>query len=282
MLEILAETIIDNVKIFPFLFVTYLFLEYLERKTSDKTTAAIQKASKAGPLVGAILGVLPQCGFSVVAANLFAARVITLGTLLAIFLSTSDELLPILVSYETPLSLIALIIGYKAVCGIVFGYLIDFTFKKHHILPEPDIETLCQNEHCHCEENEPIWKPALYHSVRITLFILIVSLILNICLQYYGNSDKLPQLLQYPLFGEMFSALIGLIPNCSASVILTQMFILNYIDFSTMMSGSLVSGGVGLLVLFRVNRPLKQNLKIIALLYVCGLLGGLCSNLLEY
>lgn len=282
MLEILAETLIDNIKIFPFLFITYLFLEYLERKTSDKTTAVIQKATKAGPLVGAVLGVLPQCGFSVVAANLFAARVITLGTLLAIFLSTSDELLPILISYEAPLSLIALIIGYKAACGIIFGYLIDFTFKKHRSLPAPDIETLCQNEHCHCEENEPLWKPALYHSVRITLFILAVSLILNLLLQFYGNSANLTQILQYPLLGEMFSALIGLIPNCSASVILTQMYILNYIDFSTMMSGSLVSGGVGLLVLFRVNRPLKQNLKIIALLYICGLLGGLCSNLLEF
>lgn len=282
MLEILAETLIDNIKIFPFLFITYLFLEYLERKTSDKTTAVIQKATKAGPLVGAVLGVLPQCGFSVVAANLFAARVITLGTLLAIFLSTSDELLPILISYEAPLSLIALIIGYKAACGIIFGYLIDFTFKKHRSLPAPDIETLCQNEHCHCEENEPLWKPALYHSVRITLFILAVSLILNLLLQFYGNSANWAQILQYPLLGEMFSALIGLIPNCSASVILTQMYILNYIDFSTMMSGSLVSGGVGLLVLFRVNRPLKQNLKIIALLYICGLLGGLCSNLLEF
>ena len=282
MWKIVAETLIDNIKIFPFLFVTYLFLEYLERKTSDKTTAAIQKASKAGPLVGAVLGVLPQCGFSVVAANLFAARVITLGTLIAIFLSTSDELLPILISYDAPFSVIAVIIGYKAACGVVFGYLIDFTFKKHYSLPEPDVETLCQNEHCHCEEDEPLWKPALYHSVRITLFILAVSLILNICLHYYGSSDKLPQLLQYPLLGEMLSAVIGLIPNCSASVILTQMYILNYIDFSTMMSGSLVSGGVGVLVLFRVNRPLKQNFKIIILLYICGLLGGLCSNLLEF
>lgn len=282
MLEILAETLIDNIKIFPFLFVTYLFLEYLERKTSDKTTAAIQKTTKAGPFIGAVLGVLPQCGFSVVAANLFAARVITMGTLIAIFLSTSDELLPILVSYEAPLSLIALIIGYKAVCGVVFGYLIDFLINRHKPLPLPDIETLCQNEHCHCEDSEPIWKPALYHSVRITLFILIVSLILNLLLQYSGNSTDFTQILQYPLLGEMLSALIGLIPNCSASVILTQMYILNYIDFSTMISGSLVSGGVGLLVLFRVNRPLKQNLKIIVLLYVCGLLGGLCSNLLEF
>ena len=278
----LAETLIDNIKIFPFLFVTYLFLEYLERKTSDKTTAAIQKATKAGPLAGAVLGVLPQCGFSVVAANLFAARVITMGTLIAIFLSTSDELLPILISYEAPLSLIAVIVGYKAVCGMIFGYLIDFTLQKKHNLPKPDIETLCQNEHCHCEENEPLWKPALYHSIRITLFILAVSLILNFLLQFCGNSTNLTQILQYPLLGEMFSALIGLIPNCSASVILTQMYILNYIDFSTMMSGSLVSGGVGLLVLFRVNRPLKQNIKIIALLYICGLVGGLCSNLLEF
>ncbi len=282
MWNMLAETLIDNIKIFPFLFVTYLFLEYLERKTSDKTTAAIQKATKAGPLAGAVLGVLPQCGFSVVAANLFAARVITIGTLIAIFLSTSDELLPILISYEAPLSLIAVIVGYKAVCGMMFGYLIDFTLQKKHNLPKPDIETLCQNEHCHCEENEPLWKPALYHSVRITLFILAVSLILNFLLQFCGNSANLTQILQYPLLGEMFSALIGLIPNCSASVILTQMYILNYIDFSTMMSGSLVSGGVGLLVLFRVNRPLKQNIKIIALLYICGLIGGLCSNLLEF
>ena len=282
MWDMLAETLIDNIKIFPFLFVTYLFLEYLERKTSDKTTAAIQKATKAGPLAGAVLGVLPQCGFSVVAANLFAARVITMGTLIAIFLSTSDELLPILISYEAPLSLIAVIVGYKAVCGMIFGYLIDFTLQKKHNLPKPDIETLCQNEHCHCEENEPLWKPALYHSVRITLFILAVSLILNFHLQFCGNSANLTQILQYPLLGEMFSALIGLIPNCSASVILTQMYILNYIDFSTMMSGSLVSGGVGLLVLFRVNRPLKQNIKIIALLYICGLVGGLCSNLLEF
>ena len=282
MWDMLAETLIDNIKIFPFLFVTYVFLEYLERKTSDKTTAAIQKATKAGPLAGAVLGVLPQCGFSVVAANLFAARVITMGTLIAIFLSTSDELLPILISYEAPLSLIAVIVGYKAVCGMIFGYLIDFTLQKKHNLPKPDIETLCQSEHCHCEENEPLWKPALYHSVRITLFILAVSLILNFLLQFCGNSANLTQILQYPLLGEMFSALIGLIPNCSASVILTQMYILNYIDFSTMMSGSLVSGGVGLLVLFRVNRPLKQNIKIIALLYICGLVGGLCSNLLEF
>lgn len=219
MWNMLAETLIDNIKIFPFLFVTYLFLEYLERKTSDKTTAAIQKATKAGPLAGAVLGVLPQCGFSVVAANLFAARVITMGTLIAIFLSTSDELLPILISYEAPLSLIAVIVGYKAVCGMMFGYLIDFTLQKKHNLPKPDIETLCQNEHCHCEENEPLWKPALYHSVRITLFILAVSLILNFLLQFCGNSANLTQILQYPLLGEMFSALIGLIPNCSASVI---------------------------------------------------------------
>lgn len=279
MWEIVIDTLVDNLKIFPFLFITYLFLEYLERKTSEKTTAAIQKVDRAGPFVGSLLGILPQCGFSVAAANLFAARVITLGTLMAIFLSTSDELLPILISYEVPLKIIIGIIGYKIVCGILFGYLIDAFYK---VKVAPDVEALCQNENCHCEENEAIWKPALYHSLRITLFILIFSLILNLVLQSYGNSESLARVLQYPLLGEMLSALIGLIPNCSASVILTQMYILNYIDFSTMISGSLVSGGVGLLVLFRVNRPLKQNFKIIALLYICGLLGGLCSNLLEF
>lgn len=279
MWKIFTETIIDNIKIFPFLFLTYFFLEYLERKTSNKTSISIQRANKAGPTVGSLLGVLPQCGFSVVAANLFAARVITLGTLMAIFLSTSDELLPILISYDTPISIILLIIGYKIFCGIIFGYFIDLFYKR---VPTPDIEALCQNEHCHCEENTPLWKPALYHSIRITLFILAVSLLLNIGLQYFGNSEILINIFQFPLIGSMLSALLGLIPNCSSSVILTQMYILNYIDFSTMMCGSLVNGGVGLLVLFRVNRPMIQNLKIIALLYVCGLVGGLCSNLLPF
>ena len=279
MWEIVFDTLVDNLKIFPFLFITYLFLEYLERKTSEKTAQAIQKADKAGPLVGSLLGILPQCGFSVAAANLFAARIITLGTLMAIFLSTSDELLPILISYEVPLKIIVEITGYKIVCGILFGYLVD-AFCKVKITP--NIEALCQNENCHCEENEAIWKPALYHSLRITLFILVFSLILNFILQNYGSSEVLTRALQYPLLGEMLSALIGLIPNCSSSVILTQMYIFNYIDFSTMISGSLVSAGVGILVLFRVNRPLKQNLKIIALLYACGLLGGLCSNILEF
>ncbi len=279
MWDILIETIIDNIKIFPFLFLTYFFLEYLERKTSDKTSISIQRANKAGPAIGSLLGALPQCGFSVVAANLFAARIITLGTLFAIFLSTSDELLPILISYDTPISIILLIIGYKIFCGIIFGYFIDAFYKT---VPTPNIETLCQNEHCHCEENIPLWRPALYHSIRITLFILAVSLLLNMGLKYCENSVLLVDIFQFPLIGSMLSALLGLIPNCSSSVILTQMYILNYIDFSTMMSGSLVNGGVGLLVLFRVNRPLTQNLKIIALLYVCGLVGGLCSNLLPF
>ncbi|MDO4162342.1 MAG: putative manganese transporter [Pseudomonadota bacterium] len=277
MWEIVAETLLDNLKIFPFLFATYLFLEYLEHKTSDKTTALIRRADKAGPVIGSILGVLPQCGFSVVAANFYAVRLISLGTLIAVFLSTSDELLPILISYDISLKIILLIIGCKIVCGIAIGYLIDAFYHKKRM---PRIETLCNTEHCHCEEYEGIWKPALYHSVKITLFILAVSLLLNIGLHYFDLSGQLAAVLRHPLLGEAAGAILGLIPNCSASVILPQMYIKDYISFSAMLSGSLVNAGVGLLVLFRVNRPMKQNLKITALLFFCGLLGGLCSNLI--
>lgn len=275
-MEILLDTLIDSLKLFPFLFATYLCLEYMEHKTSEKTAEIIKKAGWTGPLVGSLCGALPQCGFSVVAANFFAARVIGIGTLLAIFLSTSDEMLPIMISGAVPPFLITQIILYKIFCGIVFGYIVNFVWFKYHPRQPINIEQLCQNENCHCEDS--ILKPALYHTLRIILFILIFTLILNYAVAYFDIS-KLTDYMKIPLLGEAISGLIGLIPNCSASVVLTRLYMENYIPVSSLLSGSLVSGGVGLLILFRVNRRLKENLQITAALYICGVIGGLLADL---
>ncbi|MBQ9271601.1 MAG: arsenic efflux protein [Alphaproteobacteria bacterium] len=273
-MDILIDTIIDNLKLFPFLFATYLCLEYMEHKTSEKTAAIIQKSGWSGPLVGSLCGALPQCGFSVVAANFYAARIIGVGTLLAIFLSTSDEMLPIMISGAVSPLLILQIVLYKVACGIIFGYAVNFVWRTHLQI---NIEELCQNEHCHCETS--IIKPALYHSMRITLFIFVFTLILNYAMSYL-DTDLLVRYMRTPLLGEIVGGLIGLVPNCSASVILTQLYMEGFIPLGALMSGSLVSGGVGLLVLFRVNRRLQENLKIVAVLYGCGIVGGLLTHLI--
>lgn len=275
--EILIDTITDNLKLFPFLFVTYLFLEYLEQKMSDKTAELIKKANRGGPFVGSLCGVLPQCGFSVVAANFYAVRLISIGTLMAIFLSTSDELLPIMISSAASPQLIIKILGYKFMCGIFFGYVTDYLWRQKHNIPEVNIEQLCENEHCHCENS--VWRPALYHSVRITLFIFVFTLVLNILFAFVHPS-ALTAYLQTPILSELLSALFGLLPNCLASVILTQLYLENCINIGTLLSGSLANAGVGLLILFRVNKNIKQNIKILCVLYVCGVVGGMLGGLL--
>ena len=279
LLDILTDTTVDTLKLFPFLYITYLFLEYLERKMTEKTTLLVQKAGHFGPLIGSFCGAVPQCGFSVVAANLFAARVISIGTLIAIFLSTSDETLPILISSATSPLLIAKIIGYKFVCGIIFGYFVDYLWHQKHQTPNINIEQLCENEHCHCENDKNIWLPALHHSLNITLFIFIITLILNILFTFIAP-ESITKYLQTPILSEIMSGFFGLMPNCSASVVLTQLYLEDCINISTLFSGSLVNAGVGLLVLFRVNKHLKQNINILVVLYICGVVGGLISRLI--
>ncbi|MBR1398627.1 MAG: arsenic efflux protein [Alphaproteobacteria bacterium] len=275
--DILFETIIDNLKIFPFLLVAYLLLEWLEKKTSPASLAFIRKSGKYGPVVGSLCGIVPQCGFSVMAANFYAAGIITLGTLMAIFLSTSDEMLPILLSQSIPPKIIATILAYKFLCGLIFGSLVDFAGKNK--LNSVAINSLCENEHCRCNEESGILKPAIYHSIKITLFIFAVSFIFNLAMENFADSAEVVAVLKTPLLGEMTSGIIGLVPNCSASIILTQLYIEGAINISTMLSGTLVSGGVGILVLFRVNRHIRENIFIVFLLYLFGVTGGLISNL---
>ena len=280
MLEIIEDTLIDSIKLIPFLFITYLIMEYIEHKTKDKTKEAIKKSGKFGPLIGGVLGIVPQCGFSVSATNLYAARVITLGTLLAVYLSTSDEMLPIFISEAVPVTTILKILGVKLLIGVVAGFIIDFVIRlvNKGKQEEEKIIDLCEKEHCHCENG--IVKSALKHTINIFIFILLFTFILNIIIYLIGEETIAGFLRNQPVFGPVIAGIIGLIPNCASSVLLTQMYLENVISAATMISGLLVGAGVGLAVLFKTNKGIKQNLKITALLYVIGVVSGILIELI--
>ena len=280
MLEVIEEAVIDSIKILPFLFITYLIMEYIEHKTSEKSKNIIKKSGKFGPFIGSLLGIFPQCGFSVSATNLYAGRVITLGTLIAVYLSTSDEMLPIFISEAVPVTTILKILGIKLIIGMIAGFIIDIVIriKNKNKQEENKIIDLCEKEHCHCEHG--IIKSALKHTLNIFIFILLVTLIINIAIHFIGEEAIAGVLSGIPILGPVIAGVIGLIPNCAASVILTQLYLENVIGVATMISGLLVSAGVGLLVLFRTNKGLKENLKITALLYGIGVASGIIIELI--
>lgn len=309
------HTLADTLYLIPFLFVTYLIMEWLEHKTAAKTQEAIRHAGAAGPVVGALVGVVPQCGFSAVAATLWAGRVITLGTLFAVFLSTSDEMLPVFLAEQAPLSTILKILGVKVIIGMVMGFLVDAVIRLLRKDNGPlRIHEMCEQDKCHCEENceeceenpdkvyehfadeehththdhshdhgagwKIIVKSALVHTVQVTVFILIITFILDLALEWIGE-DALGEFLSaHSTFSVALSALIGLIPNCAASVIIAQLYLDGVLGAGAMMSGLLVGAGVGLLVLIRANRHPKQNALIILGLYAMGVFWGLLINAL--
>ena len=180
MWDVILDTLIDTLKLIPFLLITYILMEFIEHKTSEKSKNTIKKAGKLGPFIGGILGIVPQCGFSAAAASLYSARIITLGTLIAVFLSTSDEMLPILISEAVDIKIILSILGIKLVIAIIVGFIIDLFFRKkfENTDDEPEIKDLCEHEHCDCEHG--IFKSALKHTLSITLYILVISFILNL------------------------------------------------------------------------------------------------------
>ena len=275
MLDILLDAVIDSVKLLPFLFITYLIMEYIEHKTSNKAKETIKKSGKWGPLVGSILGIVPQCGFSVSATNLYATRVITLGTLIAVYLSTSDEMLPIFISEAVSPIIILKILGIKLVIGMIAGFLIDFVLRKRHKNPEDEkIVDLCEREHCHCEHG--IIKSALKHTLNIFIFIFIVNIVMGLLIHLIGEDKIAGFFSSVPILGPVISGLVGLIPNCASSVIITQLYLDNVISVSTMLSGLLVGAGVGLAVLFKTNKGIKENLKIV------GLLSGIILELVGF
>lgn len=278
MLGVIEETLIDTIKLIPFLFLTYLAMEYLEHRTGEKAQGLIKKAGRLGPVLGGLLGIVPQCGFSTAASNLYAGRVISLGTLMAIYLSTSDEMLPILISERAPLALVLRIVFAKAAIGLAVGMIIDILLRRRGDARQAHIHEICEQEHCHCEEG--VLRSAFRHTVQITFFILLVTFVLNMVLYFVGEEALAGLVLNQPVFGPMLAGLVGLIPNCAGSVVITQLYLEEAMSLGAAMAGLLTGSGVGLLVLFRVNHNKKENLRILALLYGSGVLAGIAIGLI--
>lgn len=273
MTDIILDTLLDTAKLIPFLFLTYLAMEYLEHKTGDGSWKLIQRAGKFGPVIGGVLGIVPQCGFSAAASNLYAGRVVTLGTLMAIYLSTSDEMLPILISEQAPIGNILKILAAKALIGILAGLVIDFVLRKKGVEEHEHIHDICEHEHCHCEKG--ILRSAISHTLQIAAFILIVSFALNLLL-YFGGEEVLANLiLNRRILGPVLAGIVGLIPNCAGSVVITQLYLQGAMSIGAAMAGLLTGSGVGILVLLRVNHNRVENAKILGLLYAIGVLAGI-------
>lgn len=271
-LHFIEHITIDTLKLVPFLFLTYLLMEALEHKAGEKTHNVVKKAGRLGPVVGSLAGALPQCGFSAAASNLYAGRVITLGTLMAIYLSTSDEMLPIMISEKVPFATILGILGIKVFVGMMAGLLIDVVLSgrgdDHHHIHE-----MCEDENCHCEKG--ILVSALIHTLHITIFILLINFMLELLLNTIGEEVLGQMILNRPIVGQLIAGLVGLIPNCASSVVITQLYLEEALSLGAMMSGLLVNAGIGVLILFRVNKDRKENIKIVCLLYVIGVLAGI-------
>lgn len=277
MLDALIDAVKDTLKLLPILYITYLFMEYLEHKAGEKMKLRLEKSKKAGPVFGAAFGLLPQCGFSGAAASFYASGAVTIGTLLAVFIATSDEMLPIFLSSRLPASTIVAILAAKFFAGLLIGYAADFLLRKKKI--PHDFHEICETEHCHCEEN--LLLSALKHTIKISILVFLVTLLLNFAFLLLPE-QAIAAVWKVPVAAEFLSALIGLIPNCSASILLSNLYINGVCRLPVLLSGLISNAGVGLLVLFRVNKNIRENLLITIALFLMGLLlGGPLGLLLE-
>lgn len=273
MLEVILDAVLDALKTLPFLFAAYLLLELLEHRRAGKPPVLLQKL---GPLGGAVLGCVPQCGFSVAAANLYAARFITSGTLLAVFLATSDEAVLILLSQPQALPEVAKLLGVKLLAGAAAGFLLDLALRPS---TQPNPHPLCEEAHCGCGEGgHGIVQAALRHTLRIFLFLLCINLVLGLALHVIGEEALSRLLLSGSVFQPLLAGLLGFIPNCAASVLLTELYLSGALSFGSAVAGLCTGAGLGLAVLFRVNRPQKENLALAGALYAAAVATGfLCG-----
>ena len=338
LIDILLDAGKDTLSLVPFLLVTYLALEALEHVAGDRVNGAIKRAGAAGPVVGSLLGMVPQCGFSAMAATLYAGRVVTLGTLVAVFLSTSDEMLPLLLAEQVPVQTMAMLLASKALIALVTGFIVDAAVRglrrnvrahaairrtvlgtavnpAHANCAHDDhtggdiidevaeagvsadhIHELCERDHFGCDEDEDehghghghehghshegapllsIIRSAISHTVQVSVFIFLVTLILVAVLETFGESTIEQFLRGNETLAVLGSALVGLIPNCSASVVITQLYLEGALQLAPMLAGTLISAGVGYLVLFRTNRSARENALFLVMMYVIGAGWGL-------
>ncbi|MBQ7059048.1 MAG: arsenic efflux protein [Firmicutes bacterium] len=276
LLDVIFETLLDAAKMVPILYLAYLLMEVLEQHAGEKINQSIAKVGKAGPLLGAALGIVPQCGFSGAIAGFYAGGIATLGTLIAVFMSTSDEMLPLMISEGVQFGVLLKILLSKFTAGVFFGYLVDLVFHGH---TEAHIEDICEQDHCDCE-NTNIWLAAAIHCLKVMGLILLVTFLLNLAFEL-GGADIFKNILpDIPVVSEIIAGLVGLIPSCSASVLLTELYLNGVIHAGALIAGLSSNAGVGLLVLFRQHRHLKGNFKITGLLYACSVVSGILLGLL--
>ncbi len=269
--HILWHPAIETLKMAPILFLAYLLMEWLEAAEGSKISNAFKKAKRTGPLFGAVMGLIPQCGFSGAIAGMYAAGTVTAGTLLAVMLSTSDEMLPVLISAQVSVTLIGVVLALKFVIGIICGFAADFIIRRQNAEREEDIHGFCEREHCSCKDG--IFLSALKHTLKILLIIYIVSVLLHFAVGLIPE-ETLKTVLNFPVLSQIAASLIGLIPSCAVSVTLTNLYVEGALGLAPLLCGLLTNGGVGLLVLFRQNKDRKNTLFITALLFASGLIFG--------
>ena len=297
-LDVVIDALKDTAELIPFLFATYVVISLLDLFASDKTTAAIQRAGHAGPLIGGVLGVVPQCGFSAMGASLYADRIVSLGTFVAVILSTSDEMLPLLLAEHVEVGLLARILVTKAVLGVILGFAIDLVLRV--VLgrtslagvdesdageeQDEDVEFDPSAYSCDCGCGEPLTRGQIawwvvvnsaYRTFQVVVFIFVVSVLLNALIALVGEDALASFLSGNAVVATLVSGLVGLVPNCAASVVLTQLYIDGVLGFAPMIAGTLVAGGAGYLVLFRMNGNMRENAAIVGIVYALGVCVGL-------
>ena len=277
MIEFIQETLL----LLPFLFATYLVLEAIEAKAGSALERFLERARSVGPAAGALAGAIPQCGVSAAAASFYAGGVITVGALAAVFLSTSDELIPVLLSERVPVSLMAKIVGIKVVCALGVGFMLDgLLAAMRHMRRKVSVHELCEHSHCGCHEHKGILVPALIHTAEIFFFIVVISGAIELCMHCFGEDCLNALRLNRPFFGELAAGALGLIPNCAVSVAGAKLYLSGAMSPGALMASSFTGSGLGLLVLFRTNRNLKENLLILAAVYVVGVVLGYLTGFL--
>jgi len=275
MLDCLLDSLMDTLKLIPYLFITFLLLELIEHKLTKRMHKKLANINKGGPILGALLGGFPQCGFSAMASNLYTGGIITKGTLIAIFLSTSDEMLPIMLGEKAKIELVLTIILFKIVIGIIIGLLVDLIIRSK--IDDKKIEDMCDEEHCHCKNG--IFASSLIHTLKTTIFVLIANVVIGLGIYFIGT-DNLAKLLHSKNILVYFaSSLIGLIPNCASSVVLTEVYLSGLITMGVLISGLLTGSGIGILLLFKNNKNIKENLLILSIIYFVGVFIGFIIDL---
>lgn len=271
LMEVVSDAVLDCVKALPFLLLAFLLMEAAEKYYGRYINRILKRSQSAGPAVGALLGCVPQCGFSIMASNLYAGGMITLGTLLAVFLSTSDEAILLMMANPERSGDILRLIGVKILIAVIAGYGVDLLLrgrKKEHTMDQ-----ICVS--CHCHEEQGIFKAALRHTIRLFGFLLLFTIALNLILEVVGMEKISAWLLGDTVFQPILAAVIGLIPNCAASIVLTELYLSGAISFASVVAGLCTGAGTGLLVLFRMNHDRKENLTILGMLYGIGAAAGL-------